>query len=115
MATQKTLFLTRDQKQELLDAADFSAPGTTPRSARAIGRLLWAIETLPESSRTKPILATRMECSVRNCARVIRNAEALGVLHTVAEPGDASYYTIDWPAIARLVNQMSPVTSRCHP
>ncbi|MCY2963620.1 MAG: hypothetical protein NT069_08230 [Planctomycetota bacterium] len=114
MSTQRTLFFTREQKQELLDRADLSVPNSTPRTARAIARLLWAIETLPESSRTKPILATRMECSPRNCARVIRYAEWLGVLHTVAAPGDASYYTIDWPAISRRQKQMSPVTSRCH-
>lgn len=113
--TQKTLFLTREQKQALLDQAEFALPGSTPRTTRAVKRLLWAIETLPESSRTKAILAARMECSPRNCARVIRTAETLGVLHTVAAPGDASYYTIDWPAVARLRIEMSPVTSKCHP
>ena len=120
-----TLFPERDQKAAWLEAADLSGPNHAPRTARAVRRLIWALETTPASSRTAEILAAKLSATARTISRLLRTAESLGILETTPEAGDVNRYRIDWPAIRRKCQPrqgtvtpdktLSPLTISCQP
>lgn len=115
MATQKTLFLTRDQKQASLDAAVLVGVHTA-RTARTVKSLIWAIDTAPECSRVRELMAARMNVSASTVVRAVRLAESLGWLETTSVPGDANTYRINWSAIQNACpDQMTPVAKFCYP
>jgi hypothetical protein len=99
MEAQKTLFLTREQKQASLDAAVFVLPGAAPQSLRTVKSLIWAIETAPDSSRLNEYLAHRIEKCRRTVVTAARTAEGMGILETVANPGRENSYRINWSKI----------------
>ena len=101
-----TLFPTRDDKQQMLEAAIWPLMAA-PRAVRAIRRLIWTIETTPADSRTRELLAAKLGVTERTVSRLTRLAETAGALHTESNPGDANRYRIDWPAIARAARRPS--------
>lgn len=127
----QTLFLSRDEKAQALEAAQ-PVGVHSARAIRTARALIWAIETAPASSRTRAILAGRLGLSVRTVVRAVQLAESLGWLTCTPQAGDLSTYQIRWPEIVRAGRnrqqpvsmpeanvtgdrKMSPVTAICHP
>lgn len=109
-ASQNQLFITQEDKQQLLRSAEFRLTGVIPRGFDKVKKLLWAIETTPPDARTAEVLSAKMGTARSTYWAALELSKLLEVLEVAEHRGRLNTFRVDWQNIRSYAAQVGAST-----